>query len=67
MNPFAKKSSAHLMSLFDRLPEKLRRAVADADFAYDPEWIGERIARGKLAAALARETRLRTERRMRKP
>jgi len=63
MNVLERKSPARVMRAFDDLPEKVRRAIADADFAYDPEWVAERLKRSRRQKRLVAAIRARTERR----
>ncbi|RVI86883.1 hypothetical protein CN188_04130 [Sinorhizobium meliloti] len=49
------RPSADVMSAFDALPKALREAIASAPFAFDPEEISQRLARGKSAGSVARE------------
>ncbi|WP_323130640.1 hypothetical protein [Sinorhizobium medicae] len=43
------------MNAFDALPKDLREAIASAPFAFDPEEIGQRLARGRSADSVVRE------------
>jgi hypothetical protein len=63
MNVLAPKTPHQRMASFDRLPEGVRRAVADADFAYDPDIVAARL-RCRNEEKLAAEIRERTLRRM---
>lgn len=58
-----RKSRHQIMATFDALPEKVRRAIAEADFAYDPDWVAERLRRGRRQKQLVAAIRARTERR----
>lgn len=59
MNILAPPTSAEAMRFFDALPDRIRLAIAQADFAYDPREIAERLANGRRIEAVARaiETR----------
>lgn len=59
MNILAPPTSAEAMRSFDALPDRIRLAIAQADFPYDPREIAERLANGRHAEAVARsiETR----------
>lgn len=51
----ATRPSADVMNAFDGLPKVLREAIASAPFAFDPEEIGQRLARGRSADSVVRE------------
>ncbi|NTF87519.1 hypothetical protein G6L46_10320 [Agrobacterium rhizogenes] len=51
-----------IMATFDRLPQQLRRAIASADFPFDPNWVDNWVARGVAPERIA----LQIERRDRK-
>ena len=42
------------MRVFDALPDRIRRAIAQADFPYDPSEIADRLAKGRRAEIVAR-------------
>lgn len=62
MNILAKKPRVRVMAAFDALPEKVRRAIAAADFAYDPEWVADRLKRSRRQKQLVAAIRARTAR-----
>jgi hypothetical protein len=41
------------MAVFDRLPPQLRRAIASADFPFDPRWVAAWAARGVAPERIA--------------
>jgi hypothetical protein len=43
-----------IMRTFDTLPDRIRRAIAQADFRYDPCEIADRLAKGRRAEVVAR-------------
>jgi hypothetical protein len=51
------------MAVFDALPEPLRRAVASADIAYDPDVVTVWLKRSRHKARLVKKIRDRTARR----
>lgn len=52
------------MAVFDRLPPQLRRAIASADFPFDPRWVAKRIERGHKPERIAALINLSTERKI---
>lgn len=51
----APRPPADVMHAFDALPKVLREAIASAPFAFDPEEISQRLARGRSAGSVVRE------------
>lgn len=49
-----------IMQAFDALPDRIRRAIARADFPYDPREIAERLAKGRRVETVARSIERRT-------
>ncbi|RVJ16581.1 DUF6525 family protein [Sinorhizobium medicae] len=49
------RPSADAMHAFDALPKALREAIASAPFPFDPEEIGQRLARGRSSGSVVRE------------
>lgn len=43
-----------VMRAFDTLPQRIRLAIAKADFPYDPRDIAKRLADGRRATEIAR-------------
>jgi hypothetical protein len=60
--PFS--TSVKTMAVFDRLPPQLRRAIASADFPFDPRWVAKRIERGHKPERIAALINLSTERKI---
>jgi hypothetical protein len=56
------KTSAAVMAAFDALPEPLRRVVAVADIAYDPDVLAIRLKRDRHKTRLVEEIRARNQR-----
>jgi len=54
MNILARTPRSETMRVFDTLPARIRRAVAFADFPYDPREIAARLERGRRVASVAR-------------
>ena len=63
MNILASKPRGQVTAAFDALPADVRRAIAAADIAYDPEWVAHRLRRGRRKKELVAEIRARSERR----
>ena len=42
------------MRVFDALPDRIRRAIAQADFPFDPSEIADRLAKGRRAEIVAK-------------
>jgi hypothetical protein len=49
-----------MMTIFDALPENVRRAMADADFPWHPDVMARLIQRGARPASVAEMIRART-------
>ncbi|NTI27644.1 DUF6525 family protein [Rhizobium rhizogenes] len=62
MTVIASVRSVKTMATFDCLPPQLRRAIASADFPFDPRWVAHWVARGVAPERIA----LQIERRDRK-
>lgn len=62
MNVLAVKSPSERMAAFDALPARLRRALARADFPYDPQWVAARLKRGRRLKQLVAVIEARTDR-----
>lgn len=54
MNILAPAPRSETMRVFDTLPDRIRRAMAFADFPYDPREIAERLEKGRRVATVAR-------------
>jgi hypothetical protein len=54
MNILAPAPPPEIMQAFDSLPHCVRKALAFADFPFDPRQISERLARGRRAEVIAR-------------
>jgi hypothetical protein len=54
VNILAPAPRTETMSAFDALPDRIRRAMALADFPYDPREIAERLAKGRREITVAR-------------
>jgi hypothetical protein len=52
------------MAVFDALPERVRRVIAEADIAYDPATIARRIDSRRSQKRVIAEIVARTARRM---
>jgi hypothetical protein len=60
INILAPTPRMEIMHSFDCLPDCIRRAVAQADFPFDPRDIAQRLAKGRRAAAVLRAIQKRT-------
>ena len=54
MNILAPPPRIEIMKIFDMLPDRIRRAIAQANFAYDSSEIADRLAKGRRAEVVAR-------------
>ncbi|TWF53245.1 DUF6525 family protein [Neorhizobium alkalisoli] len=60
INILAPAPRIEIMHSFDALPDRIRRAIAQADFPFDPREIAERLAKGRRATAVLRSIQKRT-------
>lgn len=51
----ASSTSVKAMTTFDRLPPSLRRAIAFADFPFDPRWVEKWVGRGVPPERIAKQ------------
>ena len=54
INILSPSSRIEMMRSFDDLPDRIRRAIAAADFPYDPREILARLQSGRRVAVVAR-------------